>query len=795
MKDHSNNDNRLADWTNGLGLLPVPLRANRDDQRFILLNGSRGNFCLDLSVRHPEDPRRDAWSSNVGHYVQATESEIRVTRWDGPIGSTEFWTIASVLQRLAAFHEYLEETTPSPDASVIAHGIRVFRQLRAALPVDAAGDVALQAFLLLLAESAENSNLTSNDLAAWGLDDSARTAASYVKTSDWHNLRLALRAGRPAQQLGLDTSLLIRHAAGPLFEEAHREAQFLSGQQLTLGTLPPRPAAVAAKPTGVGLHFTPPMLARSLVQEGLEALPPRARRTLTIFDPACGSGEFLREALRQLVQRGYTEPVRLVGWDISAAAVAMARFVLACEIRGSRVPPVEIELVAQDSLSISTTWPKGVDLVFMNPPFCSWEELRPGDRTRLTQILGPLRQKRPDVAFAFLLLATTSLATDGALGTVVPASLLSSDSAKALRGALLEMTCPRVIARLGSHSAFPGALVDAGLLVLSRPTRSSCTPVALWADHQPASASRALRALRQTLIGGRSASLPIVKAPFSIYFLDPPALDAESWAPRPYNAWKLLSAIPGATTFVTDVFRVSQGIRSGLNKAFILAKATYLTLPKPEQAYFRPAVVNGSLRAGQLLRNFFVFYPYDETAISSEKHLSRFLPDYYERFLRPNRPLLESRRGLLTERWWELTRPRLGQRTNRKKLVSTYFGDVGAFGWDSDGDFAVVQGFAWLPTSRQHPDRIGLAYLTLLNTAVFSTLLSATSIHVAGGQWDLSPRFLRHTPLPNLLSKDFDAGLIDELAALGSSIAKGQLSDVARQADQLAARSYGIDLG
>jgi adenine-specific DNA-methyltransferase len=59
-------------WVEKLGLLPIPLFSNQEDKKqFVLLNGSKGNFCLDLeNVQELGDQTRSfAWSANVGHYI------------------------------------------------------------------------------------------------------------------------------------------------------------------------------------------------------------------------------------------------------------------------------------------------------------------------------------------------------------------------------------------------------------------------------------------------------------------------------------------------------------------------------------------------------------------------------------------------------------------------------------------------------------------------------------------------------------------------------------------------------
>ena len=67
------------------------------------------------------------------------------------------------------------------------------------------------------------------------------------------------------------------------------------------------------------VRFTPPSLARALVQQALDAISDliSANRPIQILDPACGSGVFLQESLRELVQRGYSGKLTLRGFDTS----------------------------------------------------------------------------------------------------------------------------------------------------------------------------------------------------------------------------------------------------------------------------------------------------------------------------------------------------------------------------------------------------------------------------------------------------------------------------------------------
>jgi hypothetical protein len=120
---------------------------------------------------------------------------------------------------------------------------------------------------------------------------------------------------------------------------------------------------------------------------------------------------------------------------------------------------------------------------------------------------------------------------------------------------------------------------------------------------------------------------------------------------------------------------------------------------------------------------------------------------------------------------------------------------VGAFGWDTKGDFVVVGGYAWLPRSPlkatgRFSIKLGLAYLALLNSPVFFELVASNSRKVRGGQWDLGNKYLERVPLPNLLSTD-KSELIDQLFRLGSDIHSGNSVDW-NSLSKLARKVYGV---
>jgi hypothetical protein len=160
--------------------------------------------------------------------------------------------------------------------------------------------------------------------------------------------------------------------------------------------------------------------------------------------------------------------------------------------------------------------------------------------------LGTLAKERTDLSMAFVWKAAQSVAADGILGTIVPASILDGSSASTLRASLAEILSPTFIARLGSQDLFPFARVDAGVYVGKRSNSSRREDTVLfWADHRSSSMSEGLRNLRRIRASGTESELPVQRAGYSIYGSDRFGAGALTWAPRPAPEGRLAAHASG----------------------------------------------------------------------------------------------------------------------------------------------------------------------------------------------------------------------------------------------------------
>jgi len=747
-------------WRTALGLLPVFLRGTAENQeRYVLLNGTKGNFCLDFIGGIDQHAQRiAAWSCDVGHYITIDEDSVIVNRWEkGAI--EERFSCRSVVDRLHEFHRYLERTTPDQSRNIVNHVLAVFRRIRTVAGEQDNGLRSVRILLHLLASAAAGQdNLLRSDLARWGLTQDVLEPSQTITDATWRPLYNDLSGIGRYDTLPPDFDLVVRHASGAVFQDAHLEAQ-ISPQRWLEGLEGPAFVDPRSIPSETGVYFTPAALARTLAEEAMRGVQPVANGMLVIFDPACGSGELLKECLRLLKLGGQVSHVRIIGWDRSPAAVDMARFVLAWESRAWLSDQIEVNVTQHDSIT-ETNWPRNIDILVMNPPFKAWQLMDSLEQDAVSHIVGA--SGRPNLAMAFARRALGVLSEGGMLAMIAPNSLLEGDSGKETREAMASSLNAQLVARLGDQSYFAHALVDAGLYVGKRKSAAqagSAGPAAvLWADSRQNSLNYALRGLRRW----RGAEIePIKGEGFSVYLHKDIATTGDSWVVRGYDAWSSYKHFRQTDKMLpaNKVFDIRQGIRLG-NDVFVVPKEYVQGMRKSEQRFFRPAVMNPSIVNGKLSPTYYAFYPYTKGLpdITTEEELEGCVPQYYKERLRPAKKALAARKTLAAQpdlKWWDLLRRRTWQVERAAKIVSKYFGGNRAFAFDKSGDFVVVVGHAWLLKKGEvgqeiTDDEIYSATLAYLSSAVAYNLMEYLSPQVSGGQLDLSNKYLGELPVPNL---------------------------------------------
>lgn len=771
-----NGSGAAARWSERFGLARSPMFATEVDdsgEHDVLLDGGHGSFGLSV-VDDLQDPIASAgwaWSSDLPHHVSVANDKVQVVRWDAA-HEPQIYSAASVQRDLDGFYRYLCQDRLRSNRTVVQHLVNLFGRVRtlvahARLP----DERAIDAFITILADLIATDE-QDQDASQFGIPEDAselRKALSQVSLSE--ALRDIRNAPGALSALALHPNLAIRHAGGQLFQEAHFDLVRAPPPDL-FGFVE---AASSDRVTRGGTHFTPPALARSIVDCTLAQIDGlSSREALTLTDPACGSAAFLHEALRGLRRSGFNGELKIVGRDVSAPAIAMARFTLGLAVRDWQPRGgVSLDLAVGDSLA--EAFPDA-DVTVMNPPFISVIAQTAEQKRQLREIVGEEAGSRGDYSMAFVSNALRALRTGGALGTLFPANLLTHEAARAWRDHLAADGDVRLLARIGDFGLFSQALVHVACLVVGKGLPGSGEFTALVTGNEPGTTGDALRELRKTR--GRPPARAIEDKQWSLFSQETDVL-------RKNFPWRILTpaqrsvidALEAAQTpTVGDLFEISQGVQTGNLKVFLFNDEQFarLRLPHKEQAYFRDAIMTDSIEKGRLVKIYHLFFPHgkDGPIFSNEDELKKAVPHYYRAVLKPHEAALKQRVTIVRSNrqdWWGLNWHRTSSFAldDGPRIISKFFGAEGSFVLDENARYLPSTGHAWVPKVRvaansildqdeEDDARVAAdlevlrAYVALLNSGVFNRLVSYRSVTIAGGQFDLSSRFLNPVHIPDL---------------------------------------------
>jgi hypothetical protein len=782
-------------WAQRFGLATAPLfdgdAMQSQGEHTLLLDGVHGTFAMSEAedeLWRSADPANWVWSSDVPHHITVTKNKVAVLRWDRP-SEVRVFERGAIERSLDRFYGFLTDDRVRSNRSVVEHLLGFFRRLRSlahasGLPDARATDVFTASLARLLVDEASSSP------EQFGLADDA---SDLLARLDQRGFEAALEevshGAGTLSWLRLHPSLAIRHAGGQLFQEAHFELLRGATDFDLFGLI--GTSEVAPTNRG-GTHFTPATLARSLIERAIASMsaPIAGRGELTICDPACGSGAFLHEALRALRRTGFEGKLRLIGYDVSPAAISMARFAVNTSLRDWQPKGrVALELAVADSLAAGMP---AADIIVMNPPFIGFAAQSPLQRQQLVDALGTSTAGRGDFSMAFIVKALEALKPGGALGTLFPASLLSLKAASAWRERLLDLSDLRFLASIGDFGLFSHALVQVAAAVFTKDHTPDGDFLALITENDPQATSMALRQLRRQ--ESETGAAALIEDAWSLFPVAVRGLrDRPTWRLPSPKAERVLRAISQAgLPAVGDLFEISQGIQTGLNDALLLSEDEFGALPAKERRYFRKATMTDSIQQGRVVKPYWLFLPHgpDGPLFTSEEALREAVPRYYANYLKRYEQRLKSRSSIVAAQrsdWWGLMRPREWSVRNHPRIISKFFGAEGAFVGDLDGTYLAVMGHVWSLKRRSDGaadadastsellDEAELlaAYVGLCNSLPFMKLLSQYAPHVAGGQFDLSARHVAPIPVPDLqlMSLAPNTGrAVRELAELGREV-------------------------
>lgn len=753
----------INSWKRQLGLLPVNLFSSTRKEKYILLNGGYGDFCIDLSLDNDIiDYYSFAWSSNTKNFVTLKNGKVKLYNWIKE--KKEEYKAELIQNNLPKFYDYLLKDSYKSEYDIVPYIIDIYRKLRNLTNENKEGIRAINQLFLIFAAYHDKKDINEIDCVKWSI-------SNIEKVSGIERYLEELICGITPNNVTLlpNLDLILRHTAGQLFQEAQKEAIFFNRNMNLFGF---HDSKYDTKNINYSsFHYTPSFLARSIVEYSLSKLNLETEN-LKILDPACGSSEFLLEVLKQLKSLGYSGNIEIHGWDSSESAINISNFLLAYEKRNwNSKLNIKLKLVTN---SLTEIWESDYDLILMNPPFLSWELMDKKNREIVTDALQENSRKKPNLASAFIFKGANHLKENGIIGTVIPSSILLMDSYIKLRNYIKDILTLLLVGKLGNF-VFEHALTDVSILVGQKP-KSETSPLVLWTKNEKGALNDVFRDLRKVSYG----TIPYVKDKdtHSIYISDNyPIVD--NWKVISYSEQKLIKDLnikvsSGYLKTVDDLFDVKQGIRTG-SKIFIISNEIYNELPKKEQKYFRKTI--SSIKNGKINESGYIWYPYRESGliIKTEDQLRSKATEFYQKYLLPNKSVLMNLAQKNENNWWTLTRHREWLLTKTPKIISKEFGSSGGFAFDNKGELIFERGNGWIP-KKEIQDDYYYFYLSIFNSLFFEELLSIFSKQLAGGKWyDLGKKYMKNIPLPDINQKIKDSSSYEKLVHLGKLIIKDDI--------------------
>jgi len=752
MRDFS----KISFWKQNYGLLPLHLK-DVTEERFLMLNGGYGDFCLQTFDNGDIDLFNEySWSSNTKNYLIVEDENIRIVNWLD--SNPELIPKSAIENNIGKFYKYLLSKSYKTQNDVVPFVIDIFKQIRNETTEKQNPKNALSIFFQLLVS-------LDND----SLDKVSDKFIAFEKAQLPHNFeyyRSKLLTGVKSIRPNLD--LILRHTSGTLFQEAHKEVLYFDLQRDLFGGVSSK--LITKSDSYSSIHYTPSYLARTIVENALIEID-LSSSTLRILDPSCGSSEFLVEVLKQLKFLEYKGKITLVGFDSSASAIETSNFLLHYENQTQWAGNIDLQIdLVEDSLSID--WGINNDLILMNPPFISWEQLKNKEsRNLIKDILGNSFTKgKPNQASAFFRKATQSLNESGILGCVLPSSIFTYDSYKDLRNEIRANLDLKLLAKLGNY-VFEDALTDISVFIGKKP-QSNTYPRIIWTKNEKGIVPEALRELRKLQINNENAKL---ESSYNIY--------TPSVFPFLKDSWKLIShkeesfirdleifVAEEKLTRISDLFSVKQGLRQGNRDAFKIPKEFYLS--EQNKSLFRPVIDNSAINYGALKDDNYIWYPYNKDGITFKEESDLADVRFFTENLKPIESILKNRSGI--SEWWGHTRPRNWQFEKKIKLVSTEFGNSDSFAFDKTGQYVVERGNAWIPKRKFELDDYYF-YLAIFSSSIFSTLLGIYSKPILSGYY-LGQVYTKDIPIPNATKINKEDTNYLKIVLLAKELEKGNSS-------------------
>ncbi|MGQ4599573.1 Eco57I restriction-modification methylase domain-containing protein [Nocardia sp. R6R-6] len=583
-----------------------------------------------------------------------------------------------------------------------------------------------------------------------------------------------------------------------------------------------------------GRHYTPPALARFLAQRLLRHVAPSASGVLRVLDPACGDGELLFALHAEAAVRFPGVRLVLTGYDLDAAALAMARERAGRAGTAATWHSAEFLAVEADFLAVEAELADGsFDAVITNPPYVRTQQLGGSTAQLLSKRFG--LRGRIDLTHPFVATLPRLLTAGGALGLLCANRFLTTNAGANIRRLLLTELTPVELYDLGDTKLFTAAVLPAIAIARRAGYRADCRYVSAYqADGETPCGKQlfeALTAENRSIVehNGRTFAIEVGRLATGREPLATRSAVLDSGAeitdvddgelgpgagrsPRrgqrePEAAWRMshdvvdswLTRIGMATwRSFGDVARIRVGIKTTADRVFISDRWAEAN-PCPEAELLLALITHHDLEPWRATRgrDVRVLYPYD---VARPRRTPIDLAEFPSAaaYLLANKQTLAGRRYVTESgrEWFEIWVPQRPHLWREPKLVFPDISERPRFALDRSG--AVVNGDCYwisLPDlARASADATELAYLLMgvANSALglrYYDAVCGNRLYSGRRRW--ITQYVSRLPVPDPAGAR-SAGVIDLVA----EFVEGRVFDSAAQAelDERVAAAFGIRL-
>ena len=213
--------NKIGIWESNFGLLPIKLNPLEQTDKFLMLNGGLGDFCLKTSSMEENNLQtifQESWSTNTKNFLFINEDSVDITNWyDKKIEKIPNNKIGFNTNQ---FYKYLSSKSYKTQNDVVPFILDIFRQLRnLTFEKQDSSDAINLLFYLLISLEEDYTKIDSNK---WKVSD--------AKFPDRFEYFVEL-INQGIRNIKPNLDLILRHTSGALFQEAHREVIYFNPQR------------------------------------------------------------------------------------------------------------------------------------------------------------------------------------------------------------------------------------------------------------------------------------------------------------------------------------------------------------------------------------------------------------------------------------------------------------------------------------------------------------------------------------------------------------------------------------